>query len=198
MQVLAGAGISFDLREGLREAAALLPVAADEGAQAETLAFIVQRLRVWLLEQSFRYDLVDAVLAERGHDPYLAYQTVQECVPWVLSDDWMDLLNAYARCVRIVRSFETEFELQPDRFVEPSTQRLYEAYLACQEQVGLQSSIDQFFTAFKPMIEPITAFFDDVLVMAEDEALRENRLALLQHIAALTKGIADLTRVEGF
>ncbi len=198
VQVLAGAGISFDLREGLCEAAALLPVAADEGAQAETLAFIAQRLRVWLLEQSFRYDLVDAVLAERGHDPYLAHQTVQEFVAWTLRDDWMSLLNAYSRCVRIVRSFETEFELQPDRFVEPSTQRLYEAYLTCQEQVGLQGSIDQFFTAFQPMIEPITAFFDDVLVMAEDETLRENRLALLQRIAALTEGIVDLTRVEGF
>jgi len=198
VQVLAGAGISFDLREGLREAASLLPVAADEAAQAESLAFIVQRLRVWLLDQPFRYDLVDAVLAERGHDPYLAYQTVQELAPWVERDDWMSLLNAYSRCVRIVRSFETEFELQSDRFVELSTQRLYEAYLACQERVGLQSSIDQFFTAFKPMIEPITIFFDDVLVMAEDEALRENRLALLQHIAALTEGIVDLTRVEGF
>ncbi|MBC8249130.1 MAG: hypothetical protein H8E90_05580, partial [Anaerolineales bacterium] len=136
--------------------------------------------------------------AERGHDPYLAYQTVQEFVPWTLRDDWMELLNAYARCVRIVRSFETEFELRPDRFVEPSTQRLYESYLVCREQVGLQGSIDQLFTAFQPMIEPITAFFDDVLVMAEDETLRENRLALLQHIAALTDGIVDLTRVEGF
>ena len=48
------------------------------------------------------------------------------------------------------------------------------------------------------MIEPITAFFDDVLVMAQDEALRENRLALLQRIAALSEGIVDLTKVEGF
>jgi glycyl-tRNA synthetase len=198
VQVLAGAGISFDLRAGLGEAAALLPVAADEGAQAEMLAFIVQRLRVWLLDQSFHYDLVDAVLAERGHDPYLSYQTVQALVPWTLRDDWMELLNAYARCVRIVRGFETEFELRPDQFVEPSTQRLYEAYLACREQVGPESSINTLFTAFQPMIEPITAFFDDVLVMAEDEALRENRLALLQRIAALTEGIVDLTKVEGF
>lgn len=198
VQVLAGAGISFDLREGLCQAAALLPIATDEEGQTETLAFIVQRLRVWLLEQGFRYDLVDAVLAERAHDPSLAYQTGQAFVPWTLRDDWMEMLNAYARCVRIVRSFETEFELRPDRFVEPSTQRLYEAYLACQEQVGPQTSIDQLFIAFRPMIEPINTFFDDVLVMTEDKALRENRLALLQHIAALTEGIVDLTRVEGF
>ena len=198
VQVLARAGISFDLREGLHETATLLPVAADEGIQAETLAFIVQRLRVWLLDKSFRYDLVDAVLAERGHDPHLAYQTVQEFVSWVSRDDWMDLLNAYARCVRIVRDFETEFELRPDLFVEPSTRRLHEAYLACREQVSPESSINQLFTAFQPMIEPINVFFDDVLVMTEDKALRENRLALLQHIAALTDGIVDLTKVEGF
>jgi glycyl-tRNA synthetase len=198
VQVLVGEGLSFDLREGLREAAALLPVSADDKAQADTLAFIVQRLRVWLLDQGFRYDLVDAVLAERGHDPYLAYQTVQSLAPWVERDDWTDLLNAYARCVRIVRDFETEFELQPDQFIESSTRRLYEAYLICREQVGRESSINTLFTAFQPMVEPINTFFDDVLVMTEDQVFRENRLALLQHIAALTKGIVDLTKVEGF
>jgi glycyl-tRNA synthetase len=198
VQVLAGAGISFDVREGLREAAALLPGTADEDAQAEALAFIVQRLRVWLLDQGFRYDLVDAVLAERGHDPYLAYQTVQELAPWIERDDWTELLNAYARCVRIVRDFETEFELRPDQFVESSTRQLHQAYLACREQVDRESSINTLFTAFQPMVAPITAFFDDVLVMAEDETLRENRLALLQRIAALTDGIVDLTKVEGF
>ncbi len=198
VQVLAGAGISFDLGEGLRQAAALLPVAADDEAQAEALAFIVQRLRVWLLDQGFRYDLVDAVLAERGHDPYLAYRTVQEFAPWVERDDWEDLLNAYARCVRIVRDFEAEFELRPNQFVEPSTQRLYQAYLVCREKVGPESDINTLFAAFQPMVAPITAFFDDVLVMAEDQVLRGNRLALLQRIAALTDGIVDLTKVEGF
>jgi glycyl-tRNA synthetase len=155
-------------------------------------------LRVWLLEQGFRYDLVDAVLAERGHDPYLAYRTVQEFVPWTLRDDWMALLNAYARCVRIVRSFETEFEMRPELFIEPSTKRLYEAYLVCRDQVGPESSINTLFTAFQPMVQPINTFFDDVLVMTEDKVLRESRLALLQRISALPKGIVDLTKVEGF
>jgi glycyl-tRNA synthetase len=198
VQVLIEQTLSFDLREGLREAAELLPVPVNEAKLAEVLAFIVQRLRGLLLEVGFRYDLVDAVLAERGNDPYLAYQTVTEFAPRVERDDWMNLLNAYSRCVRIVRDFEIEFELQPDQFVEPSTRRLYQAYLACRGQVGPQSSIDQLFTAFRSMIEPITAFFDDVLVMTEDKVLRENRLALLQRIAALTEGIVDLTRVEGF
>jgi len=198
VQVLIERTIPFDLREGLQEAAELLPVPVSGAKLAEVLAFIVQRLRGWLLEAGFRYDLVDAVLAERGDNPYLAYQTVVEFAHWVARDDWMEILWAYSRSVRIVREFDITFPLDPAKFVELATQRLYEAYLVCQDQVGPDSSINRLFTAFKPMIEPITTFFDDVLVMAEDRALRENRLALLQRIAALTEGIVDSTKVEGF
>jgi glycyl-tRNA synthetase beta chain len=45
---------------------------------------------------------------------------------------------------------------------------------------------------------PINAYFDLVLVNAEDEKLRNARLALVQHIAALTASIADLSRLQGF
>jgi glycyl-tRNA synthetase beta subunit len=48
------------------------------------------------------------------------------------------------------------------------------------------------------MIATINRFFDEVLVMAEDAAVRENRLALLQRVAALAKGVADFSLLEGF
>jgi glycyl-tRNA synthetase len=48
------------------------------------------------------------------------------------------------------------------------------------------------------LIPAISAFFDKVLVMAEDQKVKENRLGLLQKIAALSKGIADLSKLEGF
>ncbi|NIO69444.1 MAG: hypothetical protein GTN71_10510, partial [Anaerolineae bacterium] len=128
----------------------------------------------------------------------LAAETVRAFAPWIERDDWMDILNAYARCVRIVREYGEIFPLHPDRFVEPATRRLYEAYQTCQAQISPQSTVDELFTAFQPMIEPINTFFDEVLVMTEDKALRENRLALLQRIAGLTEGIVDLTKVEGF
>jgi len=198
IQILIEKGISLSLSEAVSEAAELLPVTVDEARLAEVLSFIAQRLRGWLLEAGFRYDLVDAVLTERGDDPYLAYRTVADFAPWVERDDWMEILWAYSRSLRIVREFETTFPLDPAKLIEPSTQRLYEAHLACRAQVRPDSTIDQLFTAFRPMVEPINTFFDDVLVMTEDRELRENRLALLQRIAALTKGIVDLTRVEGF
>jgi glycyl-tRNA synthetase beta subunit len=48
------------------------------------------------------------------------------------------------------------------------------------------------------MIPAINGFFDDVLVMHEDRALRESRLGLLQDIWELSRGIVDVTRLEGF
>ena len=46
--------------------------------------------------------------------------------------------------------------------------------------------------------EPINRFFTDLMVMADDPAVRQARLALLQRIAALPDGIADLSQLQGF
>jgi glycyl-tRNA synthetase len=48
------------------------------------------------------------------------------------------------------------------------------------------------------MMPAINTFFDKVLVMDEDAKLRSNRLGMLQRIAALADGVADLSRLEGF
>lgn len=48
------------------------------------------------------------------------------------------------------------------------------------------------------MIPAVNAFFDEVLVMAEDPKVRVNRLGLLQRISALMNEVADLSRLEGF
>jgi glycyl-tRNA synthetase len=60
------------------------------------------------------------------------------------------------------------------------------------------TSIDVFMAAFLPMVPVINQFFDEVLVMDEDQALRENRLGLLQRISALADGVVDLSNLEGF
>ena len=59
-------------------------------------------------------------------------------------------------------------------------------------------SVDGFLNAFFPMIPVINKFFESVMVMADDEAIRENRLALLQRVAQLADGIVDLSKLEGF
>jgi len=198
VQVLIGSRKSISLREALKATAEFLPVPTAESVLEDVLDFIRQRLRGVLLEAGYRYDLVDAVLAERGEDPYLASVTVSEFARWVEREDWMDLLNAYARCVRITREFKKSFALDPSLFVEPATKALYDAYLKARERVTPQSNIGELLEALQVLIDPITVFFDDVLVMTEDRSLRENRLALLQRISDLPKGIVDLKHVEGF
>jgi glycyl-tRNA synthetase len=166
-----------------------------------TVNFIADRLKVILLRKGSRYDVVEAVLAARSENPFQAYQTVEQLSAWVARDDWSRILENYARCVRITRDLEERFQLNPARFVQPAEEALYTAYQKARAQVTPQSSIDELLTAFVPLVDIIDAYFareSGVMVMDEDVNLRENRLAQLQHIAALTEGIVDLSRLEGF
>jgi glycyl-tRNA synthetase beta subunit len=58
--------------------------------------------------------------------------------------------------------------------------------------------VDEFLKTVTALIAAISAFFDKVLVMADDKKMKENRLGLLQQVAVLSKGIADLSKLEGF
>jgi len=193
--------ISFSVRRGLEEAAELLPVDASEGAISQAVDFVTERLRGILRDAGYDYDVVDAVLAERGDDPYRAREGVRELARWVDRDDWDVILDNYSRCVRITRDYDERFELDPDLFEEPAEEELYEAYGDARLVVTPESSVDEFLTAFLPLVEVIDDYFareSGVLVMAEDEEIRRNRLAQLQHIAVLAEGIVDLSRLEGF
>jgi glycyl-tRNA synthetase len=201
VQNLIEAAQSFSVAEALAAAGLLLPVEVRPEDLAEAEAFVVGRLRVLLRDRGFSYDIVEAVLAARGDDPYRAQVAARQLSEWVARDDWPVILDNYARCVRITRDFEERFELDPSRFVQPAEEALYQAYLTARAQLSPDSSVDQFLGAFRPLVGVIDHFFareSGVLVMAEDPALRANRLALLQHVSALADGIVDLSELEGF
>jgi glycyl-tRNA synthetase len=190
--------LDFDLRPALQAAAAHLPVEASPQEQAATLDFIVERLRNVFLDQGWRYDVVDAVLQAQGHNPAQAARAVRELAQWVGRPDWGDILPTYARCVRITRDFKEVFAVDEQVFVEPAEGELYAALLKAESARREAGSVDDFLNAFLPMMSVINRFFEEVLVMAEDARLRENRLGTLQRIAALAAGVADLSRLEGF
>jgi glycyl-tRNA synthetase len=191
----------FSVRAGLDAAAALMPVDVSQESLADAREFVVERLRGTLREEGFAYDAVDAVLAARGDDPFRACQAVEQLAVWVARDDWSRILENYARCVRITRDLEERYELDPARFQQPAEEALYAAYQEARAKVTPQGSVDEFLTAFLPLVDVIDAYFareSGVLVMDEDKSLQENRLAQLQHIAALAEDIVDLSRLEGF
>ncbi|MFC2030688.1 glycine--tRNA ligase subunit beta [Chloroflexota bacterium] len=190
--------VSVPLRALLRGAAGLMPLSVSEPVLDGVSSFIAERLRGWLRDRDFRHDVVDAVLAERGNDPYSAFRAVGQLAAWVERDDWMDLLNAYGRCIRIVRDQSEQYRFQAGLDTEPAAIALEGAYQTARAQVTPESDVDRLLTAVRPMIPDINRFFGDVLVMHEDPALRENRLGLLQAIQALSAGIVEITRLEGF
>jgi len=190
--------ISLPLRSLLAQAAALMPLEVGEQTLDEVTVFVSERLRGWLRDRGLRYDVVDAVLAERGDDPYNAYRTALQLSAWVEREDWMELLNAYGRCIRIVRGLEERHAYRPDVDPDPATVELGAALATAQAQLTPQSDVDRLLTVLRPMIPTINHFFDDVLVMHEDAALRATRLGLLQGLWDLSRGIVDLTRLEGF
>jgi glycyl-tRNA synthetase len=201
VQVLVENAAPFSLRRAIEAAAEVQPASVLSNRDAilnDVHAFIVGRSRTLLLDQGYRHDLVDAALAEQGDLPYRARVAVQALTRWAARPDWNDILSHYARCVRITREFAESFPLDILRDPEPMTHALHDAYQTCAAQVSLHSTVDNFFNAFAPIAPTIAKFFVDVLVMAQDQAVRQTRLALLQRIAALPKGIVDLSKVEGF
>ncbi len=198
VQVLVERNLPASLRGLLQAAAQFQPVTVSDETLTQAHTFILERLRGLLGDQGWRYDLVDAVLSARGDTPYLARQAVEQLAAWTSRADWNELLSNYARCVRITRELPEQLPLNIKHDPDPGTQALHQAYQAAAGQLTPQSSVDEFFAALAPIVPVISQFFVDVMVMHQDETLRTTRLALLQRIAALTQGIVDLSKVEGF
>jgi glycyl-tRNA synthetase len=200
VQPLIEHGLDLDLAAAVAEAASLEPIPAGQDVQNQVLDFIAGRLSVVLKERGQKYDVVDAVLAERARDPASAARAVEHLQRWVQRPDWGTILPAFARCVRITRDQRQAFPVKEQGFQEKEEEALYTAIQQAEAALGkkAETSVDDFLNTFTPMIPAINAFFDKVLVMAEDRTVRENRLALLQRIAAMPRGLADLSKLEGF
>ncbi|MEI7848409.1 MAG: glycine--tRNA ligase subunit beta, partial [Chloroflexota bacterium] len=198
VQPLIEYAIDFDLRAALDKSAATQPVPVSDEVKVQIFDFITGRLKVVLNDQGYKYDVVDAVLAVQSNNPAGTLRAVRQLMAWVARPDWSAILDAYARCVRIVRSAGVQsLAVNPDKFEDEAERGLYAALRGASEAAPF-ASIDELFNAILPLIPAINIFFDKVLVMADDPAVRQNRLGLLQQIAALSTGLADLSKLEGF
>jgi glycyl-tRNA synthetase len=200
VQPLMEHAIDFDVSKALERAARLQPVEVTDEVLTQVLDFITGRLAVLLKDAGYRYDVVDAVLAEQAQRPSAALKAVGQLSAWVARPDWNTILPAYARCVRIIRSAKDTdrgpWTVDDSLLTEPAERELSAAIQS--SVVHRPSSVDELLTTISILIPSINIFFDKVLVMAEDPAVRQNRLGLVQQIAYLADGLADLSRLEGF
>jgi glycyl-tRNA synthetase len=198
VQIALAHHLDLNLYDAVARAAATQPVSVDDAAQREVVQFIVGRLEVWLREQGWAHDVVAAVLAEQGHNPARALQGITELADWVARENWSVVLDNYARCVRITRGEDTTYTVNPALFEADIERDLYAAYQDAAAQLDAQANVDEFLEAFAPVVPVIQQYFEEVMVNTEDAGVRANRLGLLQALAALARGRADLSALAGF
>ena len=198
VQIVLERGLDLDLAEAVRRVAAVQPLEVSEAAQREVLAFITGRLEGVLHEQGWPHDVIMAVLAEQGANPARALQGVRELAAWVQREDWPLILDNYARCVRITRGADERYAVDAARFEDDAERELHAAVERASGRLSPDDNVDAFLTAFEPVVPVIQRFFEAVLVNAEDEVVRRNRHGLLQAVAALAEGRADLSELAGF
>ena len=198
VQILVDKGISVDLRQAINLIAPRQPIEITSAVKQQIIEFVKGRLDAWLDEEyEYTRDVINAVLSVQAHNPARAVAGIDELSKWVVRDDWETILDNFARCVRITRSEDVQ-TINPDLFSEPQEQALYSAYQSASESLTDDANVDEFLRAFEPIVPTVAEFFDNVLVHAEDQAVRNNRIALLQLISNMQTGRADLGELENF
>ncbi len=198
IRILVEADIHIDLRILIKRVSESQPVPVSMNVKQGVFDFVKTRLESWLSENaSATRDVTRAVLAEQAQNPAGAVIGVAELAAWRGQDSWEALLDSFARCVRITRE-EGAQQLQPALFADEEEKGLYEAYVEVSAGMDKGANVGGFLCAFARMAPAVTAFFDNVLVHTDDLALRNNRIALLQRIAGMQNGKADLSELENF
>ena len=198
VQNLIAANQSFDLHQGVAASAEVQPVPVTEEIRLACVDFIIGRMRSLLLDQGYAYDVIAAVLAVQGNNPAGAKLAIEELSVWTKRLDWSEIFPAYARCVRITRSESQIYSVDEKLFEEPMEASLYKAIQDMEKKQIHPNSVDEFLGTFSTYVEVVNAYFENVMVMAENPKVRQNRLGMLQKLVAISAAVADFSQLQGF
>jgi glycyl-tRNA synthetase beta chain len=167
---------------------------------AEAGAFARDRLSGHLQEDGFDADVVAAVVGASGAHPLDARARVQalSALRSTLREDFDALAAGFKRAKNILKKASAAGEPTADALVEDAERALFDAYRTVDGEVAAAEAEHRYADAFAALAGlrgPIDAFFDSVMVMADDAKLRDNRLRLLGRIVDRVQGLADLSRI---
>ncbi|SHE70920.1 glycyl-tRNA synthetase beta chain [Kaistia soli DSM 19436] len=176
----------------------------------ELIAFFHDRLKVQLRDSGARHDLVDAVLAAgsegAAQDDLLdIVRRVEALGAFLATDDGKNLLAGTRRAANILKAEEKGGErfdgaVDSALLVEPEEQALAAAIsdaLPAAEAAVANENYAGAMAALAGLRAPVDAFFEKVLVNADDAAVRVNRLRLLAAIRSATRAVADFSKIGG-
>jgi glycyl-tRNA synthetase beta chain len=170
------------------------PVAA---TRAQVLEFFRVRLATLLTGEGVRPDVVEAAMATGYDDPANLRQRAHAVAAFRKRPDFESLLITFKRVANILPAGFSG-TVDPARFQDSAEHALFEALAgrrgrieAALRQEAYETALEEI-AALRPWVDQ---FFTAVLVMVEDRALQQNRLALLAEIARLLLSVADLRRL---
>lgn len=164
--------------------------------QADVAEFLRLRLRNVLEAEQIRYDAADAVLGDVD-DIYNVLLRARAVTAFTGQKDAAQSMQAFVRVANIARKSAAE-AIYPERFHIAEEMALYQAYTSTKSAVESLVSGEDFEGAIDALTElaaPIDAFFDNVMVMDKDEAIKDNRLALLRGVDGIIREVADFTKL---
>jgi glycyl-tRNA synthetase beta chain len=202
VRIIVELDLELDLPALIADSVAAQPVKADSGVADEVYDFIVERMRGWFLEQpGTNSDMFEAVRGQRLGSLADMRARLEAVAGFVTHDAAESLAAANKRIANILRKSEFAGDAAPDPalFAETAERDLFDALQAARNSVSRLLERRDYVAVLARLAElrqPVDRFFDDVMVMADDEKVRDNRLALLAGLRAQFLDVADISRLS--
>lgn len=200
LRIIIECGLELDLSALAEFAVGQFKQQAEQGELLAVLNFFIERLRAYYLEQGIRKDVFEAVMAREVMNPSEFNRRIAGMNAFMQLPEAANLAAANKRISNILRQADT------------SPQKLDPALFETSAEISLHAAITKLETAIQPFLKsgdyaavltelaalrvPVDKFFDEVMVMDENPAVRNNRLALLQSLSGLFLHTADLSRIQ--
>ena len=204
IRILIDGELDLDFSEAVVAAVVQQPATDDRqgSVREEMYEFIMDRLRSYFVdgESGFSADMFEAVRTRRPASLIDFRERLEAVAEFITLEPAVSLAAANKRTANILRKagFEGIGKLDASVMTDDAERVLYHAMQAAQTDVAPLLSERRYADSLRRLAElrtPVDSFFDDVMVMADDEAVRNNRLALLAELRALFLDVADISRL---
>ena len=163
----------------------------------QIMEFFKQRLRNLLMEQGIRYDVIDAVFADKRNDDMVDLAVrCKALADYVEAGNAEPLVQVSVRVSNLCKKIEKEVAISGALFKDESENKLHEVVAAVSKEIIPEIVLYDYAAVLKAgekVIEPVNAFFDNVMVMDEDENVKNNRLAMLEEVRGIVNAVGDLS-----
>lgn len=201
LRIIVEKNLPLDLEDLVKKSAALFgDKLTNQNVVADVVDFMLGRFRAWYQDEGIAVDVIQAVLARRPTRPADFDARVRAVSHFRTLDSAEALAAANKRVSNILAKADAAIgEINLTACVEPAEKALAEAVLALRTEVQPLIAQGDYTTVLDKLANlrmPVDSFFDNVMVNAEDPALRQNRLAILNTLQGLFLQVADISVLQ--